>query len=96
LSFIPNPTLANDAINQLDSNVKIYAENKNIIISKSEDTTISNVTLYNILGEKVSFWDIKTQKRNHKLEITTSISTGVYIVKLNSDKGNINKKLIFE
>ena len=71
--------------------VNIFADNTNhnLMISKNEE-------LYNILGEKVGLWNIKVQKSTYQLKIKEQLSTGVYIVKMNSNKGKINKKLVIE
>ena len=82
----------------LSKNIHIYADNENdkIVINTKQDITIKKVELYNILGEKVSNWNIKEQKNSYQLNISKKIPTGVYIVKLNTNKGHSNKKIIIE
>lgn len=41
-------------------------------------------------------WKIKEQRENYQLKIKRKLPTGVYIVKLNSDRGESNKKVIIE
>ncbi|OAD45883.1 T9SS type A sorting domain-containing protein [Polaribacter atrinae] len=76
----------------------IYADNKNnkIVISKNQEVYINNVELFDILGKKISLWTIKEQKETYQLEIKKQIPTGIYIVKMNTDKGTINKKVVIE
>ncbi|WP_282073876.1 T9SS type A sorting domain-containing protein [Polaribacter atrinae] len=76
----------------------VYADNKNnqIVISKNNDVEINNIALFNILGKKVILWNIKEQKSDYQLDIYKQLPTGVYIVKVNTDKGNINKKVLIE
>ncbi|QVY63992.1 cadherin-like domain-containing protein [Polaribacter sp. Q13] len=76
----------------------IYADNENhqIVISKNNEVAINKVELYDILGKKVSLWNIKEQKTTYQLDINKQIPTGVYIVKMNTNKGSINKKVVIE
>jgi len=80
------------------TNTNIYSDNKNkqIVISKNNEVTISKVELFNILGKKVNTWNIKDQKNAYQLDINKQITTGVYIVKMNTNKGSINKKVVIE
>ncbi|PQJ71745.1 T9SS type A sorting domain-containing protein [Polaribacter butkevichii] len=82
----------------LAKQTSIFADNKNhnIVISKNQEVNINNVELYDILGKKVILWSIKDQKETYQLEIKKQIPTGVYIVKLNTDKGIMNKKIVIE
>ena len=76
----------------------IYADNENnqIVISKNSEVAIKKVELFNVLGKKVSLWNIKEQKETYQLDIKKQIPTGVYIVKMNTNKGTINKKVVIE
>jgi len=97
LAFEPNTTLAVDnTIDNLYTN--IYADNKNhqLVIANSFDVNITNVKLYNLLGEQVSTWIIKEQNNNHQLNFKKQIPTGIYIVKINTSKGEVNKKIVIE
>ena len=97
LAFKPSTTLSiDDLIDNEYTNV--YADNKNhqLVISKNLEVDITNVELYNILGEKVSLWTIKEQNDSYQLDIKKQIPTGVYIVRLNTNKGKINKKIVIE
>ncbi|ARV15348.1 T9SS type A sorting domain-containing protein [Polaribacter sp. SA4-12] len=97
LAFKPNTTLSTDDIID-NAYTNVYADNKNhtLVISKNLEVDITNVELYNILGEKVSLWKIKKQNNSYKLDIKKQIPTGVYIVRLNTSKGEINKKIVIE
>ena len=77
---------------------KIYADNDNhqIVISKNNEVTITKVELFDILGKKVNLWNIKEQNNSYQLDINKQIPTGVYIVKMNTNKGTINKKVVIE
>ncbi|WP_353959060.1 T9SS type A sorting domain-containing protein [Polaribacter sejongensis] len=65
-----------------------------MVISKNKEITIQKIELFNILGKKTSFWNITEQKNSYNLAIKNQISTGLYIVKIYSNKGTISKKKI--
>ena len=98
LSFIESQVLSNEDIQILDTSIKIYADNNNksVEISKNKELKITNIELYSILGKQVGLWNIKEQKNEYHLKIKKQISSGIYIVKLNTDKGKIIKKLILK
>ncbi|MCL7765390.1 T9SS type A sorting domain-containing protein, partial [Polaribacter sp. Z014] len=82
----------------LTADTNIYADNENhkIVISKNNEVQINKVELYDILGKKVRLWEMKEQKTTYQLDINKQIPTGVYIVKMNTNKGTINKKVVIE
>ncbi|MGJ8761985.1 MAG: Ig-like domain-containing protein, partial [Polaribacter sp.] len=97
LAFTPSSTLnLEDEI--LDAYTNIYADNENhqIVISKNNEVEINKVELFDIIGKKVSLWNIKEQKDTYQLEIKKQIPTGIYIVKMNTNKGTVNKKVVIE
>ena len=85
-----------DDIDNLNTNIYVDNKNHNLVISKNNEINIKNVELYNILGKRIGNWTIEVQKEAYQLEIKTQLTTGVYIVKLNTDKGETNKKIIIE
>ncbi|WP_343328850.1 cadherin-like domain-containing protein [Polaribacter staleyi] len=82
----------------LAKQTSVYADNKNhnIVISKNQEIHINKVTLFDLLGKEVTLWSIKEQKEVYQLEIKKQIPTDIYIVKINTDKGIINKKIVIE
>jgi hypothetical protein len=82
----------------LIKDTNIYTDNKNnqIVISKNGEIEINNVELFNILGKKVSLWNIKEQNTTYQFVIKNQLPMGVYIVKMNTNKGLINKKVVIE
>ena len=96
LSFIESTVLSNEIFDMVDTHIKVYTNNNSIIISKDDDIKIKNVELYSILGKKVGLWKIIEDKKHYDLNIENKISDGVYIVKINTSKGAINKKIIIE
>ncbi|MEO9569557.1 MAG: T9SS type A sorting domain-containing protein, partial [Polaribacter sp.] len=96
LAFTPTSTLSID--NVLTNYTSVYNDNvnKEIIISKNETITIEKVKLYNILGKKVNLWKINEQKETFNLKINNKLTSGIYVVKLETNKGIISKKIIIE
>ncbi|MCG1036969.1 T9SS type A sorting domain-containing protein [Polaribacter sargassicola] len=82
----------------LDTSLRIYADNTNnqIVINKQIDLLINSVQLYNILGKQISTWQITTQENVYQLNVATHLPSGVYVVKLNSNQGTFNKKVVIE
>ncbi|MCL7765391.1 T9SS type A sorting domain-containing protein [Polaribacter sp. Z014] len=84
--------------NILPKETTIYADNKNqnIVISKNQEIAIHKVALINILGKQTFFWNIEEQKNDYQLTLKNQIPKGMYIVKMNTNKGTINKKVVIE
>ncbi|UWD31341.1 T9SS type A sorting domain-containing protein [Polaribacter sejongensis] len=97
LNFTENAALSvDDEILATSTNIYADNENNNIVVSKDGDVEINKVEMFDILGKKVSVWEIKEQKNTYQLEIKKQIPTGIYIVKMNTNKGETNKKVIIE
>ena len=78
----------------LSSNLSIFYDTaaKEINIKLNDDTTISKIELYSILGQKINSWKI-SNNNEEKLKLN-SISKSVYICKITTNKGKISKKII--
>ncbi|WP_139955909.1 ice-binding family protein [Flavicella sediminum] len=94
LTFIESSALSNDNSNLVITNIKVYSNNNSIIISKDDDLSITSVQLYSFLGKKVGLWEIIEDKNYYNLKTENQMSCGVYIVKINTSKGQINKKIL--
>lgn len=58
------------------------------------DATVEKVELYNMLGQSVGTWKVENQAQNNiQLPIKNS-STGTYIVKIKTTKGETSRKII--
>ncbi|MFV8270932.1 LamG-like jellyroll fold domain-containing protein [Flavobacterium sp. GT2N3] len=76
----------------------VFTRSNNILNIKNDanDTTILDVSLFNIQGKLMSTWDVSEKEQTSiKIPIQNKIS-GVYIVKLKTSKGSINKKIIIK
>jgi hypothetical protein len=77
--------------------VKIaYFHDKNIfnITYKPLLTNVQRVTLYNMLGQSITIWEIDNSVlQNIELPIK-SLSSGIYVMQLQTSNGPINRKII--
>lgn len=62
--------------------------------NRQEDFIISKITLFNILGQSISSWDINTEDQNNIQLPIKKVSTGIYIAKIQTSKGDMSKKII--
>lgn len=94
-----NPTAL--AVNNFDAkeNIKVaFSSNNNTINVKNNllDTTVKSVTLFNILGQSLSSWNVKNDVQTNIQIPVKNLSTGTYIVKLQTTNGDISKKIIIQ
>ena len=79
-----------------DVNVAFTNNDNMININNTSDTTIKSVELYNMLGQSIKSWDVKNSDQT-KIKIPViNISTGAYIVKVITTKGDLSKKIIIK
>jgi len=75
-----------------------FTNSDNVINIKNNemDITVESVSLFNMLGQSISAWDIENEKQD-KIEIPVkNVSTGTYIVKVHTTKGDLSKKIIIK
>ena len=65
---------------------------KKLVISKNQSVDIIEVSIYNIVGQQLSI--LKKVPNGNTVEIPFNVQSGVYIVKIFTDKGVISKKII--
>nr|WP_315179286.1 choice-of-anchor D domain-containing protein [uncultured Flavobacterium sp.] len=76
----------------------VFTRSNNVlnITNGANDNTVVAVSLFNIQGKLMSKWDVADKEQTSiKIPIQNKTS-GVYIVKLKTSKGNINKKIIIK
>lgn len=72
--------------------------------SQTEDTiniknelmqaTAKSVVLFNMIGQQIASWNVENKDQSSIVLSTSGISTGAYIVKVITDKGNVSKKIL--
>ncbi len=85
----------------LEEGIEVFfTRNNNIINIKNHfyDVRVNTVQLFNILGQSISSWNVESieDQTKIKLPIKNSIPTGIYIIKANTTKGYLSKKIIVD
>ena len=91
-----NNKLLNTAeVDEMISNMLIFydTESSSIKIVNKDNINLSGIAIYNILGQ-----DVKSLKLNtsNNVSVPISVNSGAYIVKLNTENGFANKKIIIK
>ncbi|MFV8372500.1 choice-of-anchor D domain-containing protein [Flavobacterium sp. LB2P74] len=76
----------------------VFTRSNNVlnITNEANDNTVLAVSLFNIQGKLIATWDVSEKEQTSiKIPIQNKTS-GVYILKLKTSKGNINKKIIIK
>jgi hypothetical protein len=81
----------------IDDGVTIFMNNsiKEIVVQKTAELDFKQITLFNYLGQSIRTWNKGMQERYINLP-TGQVSTGAYILKIDTEQGVISKKLIIE
>ena len=95
LVFKTNSTLSVTE-NNLPKDMVIFIDNTDyeLKIRKNNNVQIEEIKLYNYIGQQVEIWKNNFYKNNISLPL--KMVTGVYVVQINTTKGEINKKIIIE
>lgn len=96
LRFISPDALGLDDLENSGAIQIVYTNSNDILNIKNNliDATVEKVELYNMLGQKIGTWSVKDQAQNDiQLPIKNS-STGTYIVKIKTTKGDTSRKII--
>ncbi|NNL15863.1 MAG: T9SS type A sorting domain-containing protein, partial [Flavobacteriaceae bacterium] len=81
----------------LEQGINIFMNESNTLlqVNRLVDTKIESVRLFNSLGQSLNAWDSNLENRNLSLEVN-NMSTGLYIVQLETIDGDIIKKMLVE
>ncbi len=96
LRFSPNGSLGTNE-NEIQNGISVtHSQTDNTIHIKNElmEATIKSVELYNLLGQKITDWSLDNQSETEMHLPVNNVSTGTYIVKIATDKGDISKKIL--
>ena len=98
LTFKDNHSLLSNDEVDLNTGITIaYANTSNILNIKNNvvDATVEKVTLFNLLGQLVATFDVKDQNQQNIQLPIKDLSSGTYIVKVKTDKGETSRKIVF-
>ena len=91
---------ANNALglekDKVDGIMVLYSNNYKTLIIRNNtlDSTVNTVTLFNMTGQKISDWEVKNYEQTNIQIPIKHISSGIYIVKIKTTKGESSKKII--
>lgn len=88
----------NEQIKNENDIIILHSQNRNALVinNKLLDTTVQEVTLFNILGQAVAMWEVENQgQENIQLPIK-KVSSGIYIAKIKTSTGVLSKKIIIK
>jgi len=98
LTFKDNHTTLNNNNFDLSTGISVAFSNaSNILNIKNNvvDTTVEKVSLFNMLGQIVTTFDVKDQNQQNIQLPIKDLSSGTYIVKVKTDKGETTRKIVF-
>lgn len=97
LRFInPQEQLGNDDFENSNAIQLVYTNANSMVNIKNNttDATVEKVELYNMLGQFIKSWNVK-EADQHNIQLPVKeISTGTYIVKMKTTKGDTGRKII--
>jgi len=87
------PLMEINKVEETDNTMSIYPNPASESITISSDNIIKYLEIYNPLGQKV--YQTKVNAKSKSIDIN-SLSKGIYIIGVNTDKGYVKKKIIVE
>lgn len=99
LRFLNNSTALGNESFDLSNGILVAYTNTNSILNIKNyvvDTTVESVALFNLLGQSVGTWDVENQNQQDIQLPISKLSTGTYIVKVITDKGDTSRKIIIK
>jgi hypothetical protein len=91
-------TLSVDELEVNDGIIALYSNNYKALIIRNnvKDATVDSVTLYNITGQKIAYWDVKGKEQSSIQIPMKNLPAEIYIVKIKTTKGEFSKKIIIK
>jgi hypothetical protein len=73
-----------------------YSKNYKTLIIKNYnlESTINTVSLFNMLGQAISNWDVEDKEQSNIQIPIKNLPSGIYIVKVKTSKGESSKKIV--
>ncbi|NNT72062.1 T9SS type A sorting domain-containing protein [Flavobacterium sp. IMCC34852] len=92
-----NPAALGTNENELQHGIAVthsQVDNMVNINNELQEVSIKSVALYNLLGQQVISWKLDSQNQAEMHLPVSGVTTGGYIVKIITDKGDIAKKIL--
>ncbi|SEG41602.1 LamG-like jellyroll fold domain-containing protein [Flavobacterium urumqiense] len=86
-----------DKKNKKSDDIKVtnlQGKNAIMINNKSAITNLQKVILYNMNGQSIATWEIESQSQQNIQLPIKNLSSGIYIVRIQTTSGDISKKII--
>ncbi len=84
----------NQNAQELLNTIAVYRQNDFVVISNpSEQLTVLNAQMYNVLGQEVTSWNITNGRENYIELPLGPVATGIYVVQVQTDNGVVSKKI---
>jgi hypothetical protein len=83
--------------NEVNHGISVtHAQSNNMITIKNvlQEVSVNSVSLFNLLGQQVTNWNVENQNQDDIQLKVSDVSTGTYIVKVFTDGGEISKKIL--
>lgn len=97
LRFVnPNAALGTSQ-NELQHGISVVHSQSNEMVNIQNqllEANIKTVSLYNMIGQHITEWKLDNQDQSNINLSVASLNSGAYIVKINTDKGSMSKKII--
>ena len=94
ISFSGTVLSTDDELLKQNLIIKFNNTKKEIKVTKKSEVSINNIEVYNIIGQKIKSWTKINQNLKELTFSLNNISNAVYIIKVNTSKGKISKKII--
>lgn len=90
-------TLSVEEEQVIDNGFNVFMNNRTstVDITKTVNAEINQVTLYNYLGQSMQIWSDNLSNNELHLPVN-KVSTGVYILKIETNNKTISKKIVIE
>ena len=93
-----NSTLSTGDFN-LDNEIAVAFTNaQNLLTIKNNltDVTVETVSIFTILGQTLATWNVENETQTNISLPVSNVSTGTYIVRVQTNAGTISKKIIIK
>lgn len=83
-----------DTIINKDISLFYNSLTKEITIDR-KNIELESIQLFNVLGKKINQWDV-SKNSSQKIKLYSNNKPNLYILKINTDKGNLTKKILIK
>ncbi|MDD5150016.1 MAG: choice-of-anchor D domain-containing protein [Flavobacterium sp.] len=99
LCFTDKTLGVNNAVANTINDIKVaHFQKGNILVINNtlSDVTVEKVILFNMLGQSIATWKTANQEQQNIQIPIKGVSSGIYIAKLKTSKGDLSKKIVLD